>query len=42
MSRLQERIENFNRAYGIFTDAVQAYKSDTNCSAYANGINTVV
>ena len=29
MSRLQERIENFNRAYEIFTDAVQAYKSDT-------------
>ena len=29
MSRLQERIENFNRAYGIFTDAVQAYKGDT-------------
>ena len=28
MSRLQERIENFNRAYEIFTDAVQAYKSD--------------
>ena len=28
MSRLQERIENFNRAYEIFTDAVQVYKSD--------------
>lgn len=29
MSRLQERIENFNRAYGIFTDAVNAYNIDT-------------
>lgn len=29
MSRLQERIENFNRAYGIFTEAVNAYKGDT-------------
>ena len=28
MSGLRERIENFNRAYEIFTDAVQAYKSD--------------
>ncbi len=29
MSRLQERIENFNRAYGIFSDAVNEYKKDT-------------
>ena len=29
MSGLQERIENFNRAYGIFKNAVQAYKIDT-------------
>ena len=29
MTRLKERIENFNRAYGIFLDAVNEYKKDT-------------
>lgn len=29
MTRLKERIENFNKAYGIFSDAVNEYKKDT-------------
>ena len=28
MSRLSERIENFNKAYSIFSDAVVAYNKD--------------
>ncbi len=28
MSRLNERIENFNRAFGIFCDAVNAYNTN--------------
>lgn len=28
MSRLQERIENFNRAYNIFVEAVKAFDKD--------------
>ena len=29
MTRLKERIENFNKVYGIFSDAVNEYKKDT-------------
>ena len=29
MSRLQERIENFNKAFSILLDAVNAYKKDS-------------
>ena len=29
MSRLQERIENFNKAFNIYSQAVTAYKQDT-------------
>lgn len=29
MSRLQERIENFNKAFNIYSQAVIAYKQDT-------------
>ena len=28
MSRLSERIENYNKAYSFFTDAVEAYNND--------------
>lgn len=30
MNRLEERIENFNRAFKIFNDAVCSYNQDTN------------
>lgn len=28
MSRLSERIENYNKAYSFFTDACEAYNND--------------
>ena len=34
MSRLKERIENFNRAYKIFCDSVGEYKSDIQYVVY--------
>ena len=34
MSRLGERIENYNKAYSIFADAVSAYNSDKSSVLY--------